>query len=203
MERKQCMQSSIYCPHCHKHTALSVAPAEYQDQYAEKQHTPAIWHANNGNWWIGICNACRQPCLVLDDAQIVYPTPLPAPTDKHVPTAIAKDLDEAKMSFSVGCYRACAVMARRCLQAACLIKGAAEGDLVKQIKELTQKGVITADIEEWATVLRWVGNDAAHPGGDQVVKEDAEDCLKLAEQFLHVVFVASAVAKARRSARGK
>jgi len=43
--------------------------------------------------------------------------------------------------------------------------------------------------KEWATVVRWVGNDAAHPNKDAVSKEDAEDCLRLAEQFLHVIFV--------------
>ena len=94
-------------------------------------------------------------------------------------------------------------MARRCIQNACLEKGAKEKDLVKQIKELCQLGIITKDIEEWATVVRWVGNDAAHPGKDPVKIEDAEDCLKLAEQFLHVIFVTPAVAKARRTARNK
>ena len=79
------------------------------------------------------------------------------------------------MCFSVGCYRACAVMARRCIQNACRKKGAKEKDLVKQINELCQLGIITKDIEEWATVVRWVGNDAAHPGKDPVKIEDAEN----------------------------
>ena len=96
-----------------------------------------------------------------------------------------------------------AVMARRCIQNACLQKSAAARDLLGQIAELAQQGVITKDIAEWATVVRWIGNDAAHPGKDDVKIEDAEDCLRLAEQFLHVIFVTSAVAKARRAARGK
>ncbi len=94
-------------------------------------------------------------------------------------------------------------MARRCIQNACIAKGAKEGKLVKQITELCQLGIITKDIEEWATVVRWVGNDAAHPGEDPVTKEDAEACLKLSEQFLHVIFVTSAIAKATRTAKGK
>ena len=94
-------------------------------------------------------------------------------------------------------------MARRCIQNACLQKGTVAKDLVNQIIELADKGIITKDIAEWATVVRWVGNDAAHPGKDEVKKEDAKDCLELAEQFLHVIFVTSAIAKARRTARGK
>src|SRR6185295_4694249 len=108
-----------------------------------------------------------------------------------------------KMCLSVKCYRACAVIARRCIQLACLTKGCTKGDLVDQIKELTKNGHITKDIEEWATVVRWVGNDAAHPNKQSVTREDAEDCLKLAEQFLHVIFVTTAIAKIRRAARGK
>jgi hypothetical protein len=85
----------------------------------------------------------------------------------------------------------------------CVLKGATKPDLVHQISELAQQGVITRDIEEWATVVRWLGNDAAHPNKDDVKKDDADDCLRLAEQFLHVIFVTPAIAKARRAARGK
>ena len=94
-------------------------------------------------------------------------------------------------------------MARRVVQLACMQKGAQKANLVDQIGELSASGVITKDIEEWATVVRWVGNDAAHPNKDVVTEEDAEDCLKLAEQFLHVLFVTPAIAKARRALKGK
>ena len=198
------MTISIYCPHCLKYTALSVAQAKCIGSNRSTKFTPAMWIDNRQDtWWIGVCNSCGKPVLVLDKGRAIYPTPLPAPTDELIPKELAADLDEAKMCFSVECYRACAVMARRCIQNACSAKGATEKDLVKQIKELCQLGIITKDIEEWATIVRWVGNDAAHPGKDPVTKEDAEDCLKLAEQFLHVIFVTPAIAKARRTARGQ
>jgi len=198
------MAISVYCPHCHKHTELSIARAKYKGDYGETFTTPAIWEPSHGcQWWIGVCNACNLPSLVLNRGDQVYPQPLPSPTDTNVPKELASDLDEAKMCFASECYRACAAMARRCIQNACMAKGAKSNDLVSQIKELTQNGTITKDIEEWATVVRWVGNDAAHPGKDPVTKEDADDSLKLAEQFLHVIFVTPAIAKARRISRGK
>jgi HEPN domain-containing protein len=198
------MEVSIYCPHCHQRTALSMARAEYEGSYGTTYHTPAARKkAYREVWWIGICNGCKLPCLVLNEGEMIYSFPSPHPTDKNIPPVPARDLDEAKVRFSVACYRACAVMARRCIQVACKQKGAASGDLVDQISELSKKGVITKDIEEWATVVRWAGNDAAHANKDDVTKEDAEDCLKLAEQFMHVIFVTPAVAKARRAARGK
>jgi hypothetical protein len=94
-------------------------------------------------------------------------------------------------------------MARRAVQMACREKGAPKGDLVNQINHLAQSGIITKDLAEWATVVRWIGNDGAHPNALDVAPDDAEDYLHLAEQFLHVIFVTPARAKARREARGK
>ena len=190
------MALSIHCPHCKERTALSISTN------ANRQHN--IWKNQFGHeWWIGICNGCGRPCLVCGEGDIVYPHPLPSQTDNSIPEALRRDLDEAKLCLSVNCFRACAVMARRCIQQACLLKDCKNANLVGQIAELTQAGHITKDIEEWATVVRWIGNDAAHPDGQAVSKEDAEDTLKLAEQFLHVLFVTPAIAKARKTKRGK
>lgn len=64
-----------------------------------------------------------------------------------------EDLVEAKKCFSVGAWRGTAFMARRAVQNACLDKGAKKGDLVVQIEELQQQGVITKDPKEWATAI--------------------------------------------------
>ena len=198
------MSVSIYCPHCHKHTDLRMAQYSYHDAYGGMSQHPALWNQHRGaEWWIGICNACQQPVLVLGDGAVVHPTPGPTPTDPNIPKSLRADLDEAKKCFVASCYRGCAVLARRCIQVACTEKGAKKHNLIEQISELTANGTITKDIEEWATVVRFIGNDAAHPNAQSVSKDDAEDCLNLAEQFLHVIFVAPAVAKARRTARGK
>jgi predicted ATP-dependent protease len=89
------------------------------------------------------------------------------------------------------------------MQSAAIEKGAVNGPLGDQIAELAAKGKITVDLKEWADVVRWVGNDAAHPGGQPVTREDAEEVLKLAEQFLHVLYVAPAMAKKLRTKKGK
>ncbi len=134
----------------------------------------------------------------------IYPYPFPPPTDERIPDYIRKDIDEAKLCFSVGAFRACAVMARRAIENACIDKGASKSKkLHEKISELAEKGIITKDIKEWADVVRWVGNDAAHPGKEMVTKEDAEDILKLAEQFMHVIYVAPAIAKEQRKKRGR
>ena len=68
---------------------------------------------------------------------------------------------------------------------------------------LEAQGEITRDLKEWATAVRWVGNDAAHPNKEPVGKDDAEAVLKLAEQFLNVIYVTPALAQATNEKRGK
>ncbi len=197
------LRVSIYCPYCHRYTDLQMAPAEWNTA-RESGTTACAWKAGyNRIWWIGICNYCKKPVLVKNDGAIVFPRPLPSPTDKRIPEHIRKDIDEAKICFSAGAYRACAVMARRAIQSSAIDKGAGNGKLVEQINELGKQGVITKDLKEWATVVRWVGNDAAHPSKDDVLEDDAEDILKLAEQFLEVIYVTPALAQERRKKRGK
>lgn len=168
------------------------------------EHGPAEWWKSSlSKWWIGTCNNCDHPVLIRNHGDEIYPHPRPEPTDRNVPDGIREDLDEAKQCFSVSAWRAAAVMARRAMQAAAIERGAQGRQLVDQIADLAAKNKITADLKEWADVVRWVGNDAAHPGGDEVTKDDAEDVLKLAEQFLHVVYVAPALAGELRKKRGR
>lgn len=194
---------SIYCPHCHKHTSLTPAPVKYKHG-SSIYKTNAFWEKNSyETWWIGVCNACDEPVLVLNNGERVFPAPLPTPTSEDIPGAIRSDLDEAKICISVTAYRAAAVMARRAMQVAAKDKGATADKLVTQIHELLKSGKITTDLKDWADAVRWIGNDAAHPNGAEVTQEDAEDVLHLAEQFLHVLYVAPAVAAGLKKRLGK
>lgn len=194
---------SIYCPHCHRHTSLTPAPVSVN--YAgDSWKVGAFWRKSASEiWWIGICNYCNRPVLVMDNGEIIYPVESPCPTDENIPVEIRQDLDEAKRCLQTDAFRATAVMARRSIQACEIDKGAKKDKLAEQISELAASGVITKDVKEWADLVRWVGNDGAHPGGQPVTKEDAEEILNLAEQLLHVVYVTTAAAKAMKKARGK
>lgn len=195
---------SIYCPHCRRHTSIEPAPVEVRVRH-DWFHVDALWKQSDGNvWWIGVCNYCQRPVLAHNEGDIIWPHPLPEPTDSNVPESIRADLDEAKQCFTVSAWRAAAVMARRAMQSAALEKGAEKADrLADQIAKLAREGKITVDLMEWADAVRWVGNDAAHPGGGPVSQKDAEEVLKLAEQFLHVRYVAPAIAKQLRTRKNK
>jgi hypothetical protein len=195
---------SIFCPYCHKYTSLTAAEQRVSTGSGAYVIVKAKWENDAHTfWWIGITNCCHTPVLIHGDGDIIYPSPLPSPTDKRIPESIRQDLEEAKMCFSVNAYRACAVMARRAMQSACIEKGTTKDKLSDQLKELASNAVITKELKEWADVVRWVGNDSAHPSAEKVTKGDADDILKLAEQFLHVLYVTPAIAKERRTVRGK
>lgn len=142
--------------------------------------------------------------MACDALRIVWPNPMPSETPGEIPDEIRSNLVEAKQCASVQAWRATVTMCRRAIQMACLDKGAIPSDtLVKQIDHLKSGGIITADIHEWATIVRWVGNSGAHPDNTTVDKESAETMLDLAEQFLHVLYVAPAKAAAHRAKIGR
>ncbi len=201
------LRVSIYCPWCKRHSSITPAITQVSDPYGYERKIEAfcVWEReHNEIWWIGVCSYCDKPVLVLNAGNEIYPHPLPSPSDERIPEKIRKDLDEAKLCFSVKAYRASAVMARRALQTACIDKGASKGkNLAEQIKELADKGMITQDLKNWADVVRFVGNDAAHPTENEVSEDDAKDIIDLAEQFMHVIYVAPAIANGRRKKRKK
>jgi hypothetical protein len=205
---------SLHCPYCGKHTAVSPAPLDVsmgpgtmgaQSLQYIVQGVP-FYETGRGKWWLGKCNSCELPLLVCDKGSEVFPTPQPTPSDERIPEHIRRDLDEAKKCTTVGAFRACATMARRAIQAACLLKEADEKKkLFEQIDQLAAEGKITSDLKKWAHEVRYLGNDGAHPPkdykNDVVSQEDARDALELAEQFLEVLFVLPALAEERRKKR--
>jgi len=202
---------TMYCPFCHEHTQISpVFVNLLAHGIVQTTNIPAALDDPRGGppWWIGVCDnkVCRKPVLVYGSAQMIYPTPQPAPTDPRIPEHIRRDLDEAKRCATVSAWRACATVARRAIQAACLFKGADDGKkLNQQIEQLQGQGTITNDLREWAHEVRFLGNDGAHPpkdySQDTVTEDDAADALELAEQFLEVVFVTPAIAAERKAKR--
>ena len=156
-------------------------------------------------WNMSYCPNCRGPVIIRQSGTKTiqyYPLSLPEKSDKRIPEKIRRDFDEAKQCFSIEAYRASATMTRRALQNTCIDKGATKGaKLLKQINELALKGIITSDIKEWATVTRWIGNDAAHPDSPEVDVEEAESIIALTEQLLSVIFIAPAIAEERKKIR--
>ena len=201
---------SNVCPYCAKivsfaWTALSEAGGNL-DTYLR-----CYFKDNFHIWAVGQCPNCNECVLIKGFSESnreiipknIYPYPLPSPVDHRIPEKIKKDLEEAKLCFSVGAINASVGMCRKALQRACKEKGAVKKELYEQIDEIATKGVISADLKELAHSVRFIGNDGVHPNDDEVTKEDAEEILNLAEQFLDIIFVAPAKVKEIRERKEK
>lgn len=192
---------SLNCPYCNKATYVFSETGTFS--FSTQIWDRAILKQVNKDWWAGSCRACGKPILVINHGESIYPVPQPRPTSDKIPDDIRMDLDEAKLCFSVKAYRGCAVLSRRAIQNACLEKGTTKDDLVGQINELFDKNIITKELREWATDVRWIGNDAAHINKEPVEADDAEDSLKLAESFLEILYVIPKISEESRRKRNK
>ncbi|MDO8517564.1 MAG: DUF4145 domain-containing protein [Nanoarchaeota archaeon] len=192
---------SAICPYCKIHVNFSWISSDDNGGEIE-DYSEDYFKNEKGIWVIGVCPSCKN-CVLLNGYESsnkfiltkTYPFPLPSVVDERIPEKIKKDLEEAKLCFSVGAINASSGMCRKALQRACKEKGATKKELYDQIDEITTKGVISNDLRELAQSVRLIGNDGVHPNDDEVSKEDAEEILNLAEQFLDIIFVAPAKVK--------
>lgn len=198
-------KTSTQCPYCHEFTFVQGLKKEIKLQSRENITIFYVWEEFAGEvWWMGVCNNCEKPLLILNIGQQVFPRTLPASSDERIPEKIRKDFDEAKICFSVQATRACAAMARRTIEMICIDQGASEDDkLVQQIKYLADNGIITVRVKKWADAIRWVGNDAIHSFDEEVSIEDAEEILELAGQLLHIIYITQEIAEEIAKKKGK
>ena len=197
-----------FCPYCKKLVHFSWCHTGNEHEHHVINRYLGKYYIENkvGIWAMAECPSCDNIVLIKmkidssgydNDALVlveIIPALLPNPTDDRVKREIKIDIDEAKICFSVKAYRACAIMCRRALQTICMDNGATpDATLEDQIKELLDNGTITKKIADWATSVRWVGNDAAHPGNEEVTLEDADKILKLTEQIANNLYVTDAL----------
>jgi hypothetical protein len=101
-------ETSLWCPYCNKHTAVTPAPLQVLGANPQMPSGIGYRPAPDGDkrpcyvygsavWWIGKCNACRKPMLVRNSGAEVYPTPQPEPVSVDVPEPMRSDLTESKL----------------------------------------------------------------------------------------------------------
>jgi hypothetical protein len=167
---------SEYCPWCNKYTAITPAPLVailfgnmvHPIDETIREATGNQWNGiplyRRGESWMGKCNACEKPVLVIGiQSPRIFPTPQPLLVSDDIPEPMRSDLYEARLCQSIGAFNASVVMARRALQCAAVQQGATPGKkLWEQTQELLRSGAITKSMYEWTEAARWVGNHGAH-----------------------------------------
>lgn len=137
------------------------------------------------------CPNCQRP-FVVDNDDIFGGTLLYPPEDNRVnqnlPAPLKSAYSEAISCFKAKAYTATAIMCRKTLEGICVEHGAKGNNLVKNLKELKDEGVIENRLFEWADALRISGNEAAHDVAITISPEDARDILEFTNALLEYVF---------------
>jgi len=187
------------CPHCHARSATFTS-------FGERQHR------ENGNILSVIafyCNLCDKGVFAsfrnnrgmningntgnvkkIGGVNIIdiYPIGSETSVPEHLPENIESFYKQAAESLRAGHYDASGVMSRKSLDVTTKILNPEEkGNLYKRIEKLSDKGIITPDLKDWAHIIRDDGNDAVH---EEVptTKESAEELLSFTEVFLMYSF---------------
>jgi hypothetical protein len=188
------------CPYCPEHGHTYFHPVQ------------SAVDGNNRMAEIVKCEVCKGYALIVAkrpssgspwQLSAFYPMgSAPDRVDASIPGPIASDYLEGIRCRFVNAYRATVVMCRRALQASAIAMGAnKDAKLNAQIKELFTKGKITETLRDFATEVRLVGNDGAHPdpdGLENIGEKDADDILVFTAQYFTYVYVMPAKLKARR-----
>lgn len=113
--------------------------------------------------------------------KILYPQNVSL-DDSGIPNVVKKSFEAALRIKNIE-GTLCAIGIRRTLEMMCKDKGATGRDLYSKIKNLSEKSILPPIIEEMATILRELGNEAAH--GDE--REFSEKLLESMIKFTHVI----------------
>lgn len=184
----------LTCPHCGHRSGCDV---EGEVQIALGAGDPSAGQAQSV-WQLVACSECGKPILLLQenlgsesnthDPEIVYPE-VRRKLNPDIPAELRNDWEEAYSCLLARAYKAAVVMVRRVLEGACQQQGMTQKTLAASLRELSAAGTIDGRLQEWADLLRAVGNDGAHFAGRLVAKEDAEDAVAFAEAFLDHLYV--------------
>ena len=82
----------------------------------------------------------------------------------NIPADLLQDLGEASVDMTIGSYKSCVVMCRRCVHAILLAHDIEDDpSLQKMIDEAVVKGVFKEELRQTAHAVRFFGVTGAHP----------------------------------------
>lgn len=177
-----------HCPTCNARVTVSEH-GNYS--YGHPREGPPI------NVVLASCSECREPLLlgreeygidIWSDPWRMYPVDR-SMLSAAVPETLRAAYREAITCFNARAYTAAAIMCRKVLEAAAAHLGSEERNLYSALRRLKEEGRIDAQLHEWASELRAMGNEAAHGVDLQVGRDDAEDTIAFTEAIVDYVFV--------------
>lgn len=126
-------------------------------------------------------------------------------TSTDLPAPVVEALTEAVICHAHDCFKAAAMMVRKCLEEVCHDRHATGDNLKGRIKALGKKVMMPGDLFDGLDDLRLLGNDAAHVESrdyNDIGKEEVEVGIMFTKEVLKAAYQYSSL-RAKLSALKK
>ncbi|GAA4253452.1 DUF4145 domain-containing protein [Azospirillum formosense] len=159
-----------------------------------------LYKATGHNWDPKICPGDpRNHDFIINET---WPKQIDLVAPKFTPENIAKFYLQGLDNLERQHFDAAGAMFRKTLDCATkLINPELKSDLNKRIKLLSENGLITKDMGEWAHQIRLGGNEAVHED-EPFSGKDAEDLEAFTKLFLMYAFTLPGMMKERKNLSG-
>lgn len=128
----------------------------------------------------------------------VFPTPMPPYSHPSLPENVRATFIDLQRMIRDNMQPHLIIMGcRAVLEAAVRSLGANGKNLYDSIEDLRENGVITESLKEWGTIVRRVGNDAAHEM--KGTREDANEMVEFIKVFLQFTFELPSIIKSKKT----
>jgi hypothetical protein len=218
-------KAKFLCPHCHVfslhvHASIKFAPRVDEKPTADGGRLVITTshllytcvNCQNATYFLQEQRTVHSALLLHGDRQsatvghgkVLHQYPLAIPSlHQSVPDPVKQAIIEAEKCLAVGAPNACGTMARRAIHSVCEDKKATGENLYKQLESLRVSGTITDDIWEWASDLRIIGRDGAHPEWPEVSPEDADYAVRFLHEIIRYVYINPWERTQRRGTKSK
>ncbi len=200
-EKRQ--EKIILCLHCGNKTKMEKVTC-YTHEW--RDYANDIW--TETTWNLYFCPVCSNVTLenlyifsedycidefgdqsLAKNLTTLYPHP-PSTSELGIPINIKKSFEAAqKVRHIDGAI--CALSLRRTLEMICKDKGQNEGNLFIKLRNLSQQGILPTILDQMATVLRQLGNVAAHADDteNEFPSELVPDLIEFTDTILNYLYI--------------
>jgi len=136
----------------------------------------------------------------------IYPANIISFDKENIPRNVLQSFEEAIKCHSDECYIASAIMIRKTLEEICFEKNIEGENLLKRIKNLSNKIVIPNELVLGMDDLRLLGNDAAHIDAQtfkDIGKEEIEVSIEFTKEILKALYQHEALLQKLRNLKEK
>lgn len=179
----------FWCDGCEGHAELMIVGTTGYTDEDNDQH----------NVILGRCVKCGRPGVVegrasqrnlLDRTQLYPKIIRKSDVDRvALPSRVGESFREAALCEGVGAWLATAVMVRRTLEAIAKEFDASVKTLVAGLDTLRTNGLISEELHQWGTELRFIGNIGAHATDDVITRQDAQDAMEFLRAIVETIYL--------------